>query len=118
MPPGLQRREQDAQRDEGGAEGSRALAAHYGFKRLLGMDIGGTTTDLSLVDGGAVRTDRRGRIEGVSTSLPLCAIGGITAERAPALVEAGADLIAAVEGVFGATDLEAAARAYARAFGA
>lgn len=54
----------------------------------------------------------------VRTSLPLCAIGGITAERAPALVEAGADLIAAVEGVFGATDLEAAARAYARAFGA
>ncbi|SEQ20537.1 N-methylhydantoinase A/oxoprolinase/acetone carboxylase, beta subunit [Solimonas aquatica] len=56
----------------GGAEGGKALAQHYGFKQLLGMDIGGTTTDLSLVSGGQVRTERRGRIEGVSTSLPLC----------------------------------------------
>ena len=56
----------------GGAEGAKALAAHYGFKRLLGMDIGGTTTDISLVEGGEVRTARRGRIEGVTTSLPLC----------------------------------------------
>ncbi|MGH8443758.1 MAG: hydantoinase/oxoprolinase family protein, partial [Solimonas sp.] len=50
----------------------KALAAHYGFKRLLGMDVGGTTTDISLVENGTVRTDRRGKIEGVSTSLPLC----------------------------------------------
>jgi len=56
----------------GGAEGSKALAAHYGFRRLLGMDIGGTTTDISLVENERVRTDRRGRIEGVATSLPLC----------------------------------------------
>jgi N-methylhydantoinase A/oxoprolinase/acetone carboxylase beta subunit len=60
----------------GGAEGSKALAQHYGFKRLLGMDIGGTTTDISLVEVsngvGTVQTDRRGRIEGVATSLPLC----------------------------------------------
>lgn len=52
----------------------------------------------------------------VETSLPLCAIGGITAAHAPALVAAGADLIAAVEGVFGAANVEAAARSYARAF--
>ncbi|HSW11772.1 MAG TPA: hydantoinase/oxoprolinase family protein [Solimonas sp.] len=56
----------------GGAEGSKALAQHYGFRRLLGMDIGGTTTDISLVENDSVRTDRRGRIEGVATSLPLC----------------------------------------------
>jgi N-methylhydantoinase A/oxoprolinase/acetone carboxylase beta subunit len=56
----------------GGAEGSRALAQHYGIKRLVGMDIGGTTTDYSLVEGGTVSTDRRGKIEGVETSLPLC----------------------------------------------
>ena len=56
----------------GGAEGAKALAVHYGFQRLLGMDIGGTTTDISLVDNGTVRTDRRGRIEGVAISLPLC----------------------------------------------
>lgn len=56
----------------GGAEGLKALAAHYGFQRLVGMDIGGTTTDICLVENGRVRTDRRGRIEGVATSLPLC----------------------------------------------
>lgn len=53
----------------------------------------------------------------IDTSLPICAIGGITAERAPALIEAGADLIAAVEGVFGAANITAAARAYAQLFG-
>lgn len=50
------------------------------------------------------------------TRLPLCAIGGITSGRAPVLIEAGADLIAAVEGVFGAPDIERAARHYAGAF--
>ena len=58
----------------GGAEGARALAAHYGFGRLLGMDIGGTTTDISLVEQGSVTTERRGHIEGVATSLPLCKV--------------------------------------------
>lgn len=52
----------------------------------------------------------------IDSSLPICAIGGITAERAPALIDAGADLIAAVEGVFGAVDISAAARAYAQHF--
>lgn len=52
----------------------------------------------------------------VQTSLPICAIGGITPERAGALIEAGAELIAAVEGVFGAVDIRAAAQAYARQF--
>lgn len=56
----------------GGAEGAKALAGHYGFKRLLGIDIGGTTSDISLVENNSVSTDRRGKIEGVTTSLPLC----------------------------------------------
>lgn len=49
-------------------------------------------------------------------SVPICAIGGITPDNAPALIEAGADLIAAVAGVFEAADIEAAARAYAAHF--
>lgn len=48
--------------------------------------------------------------------LPICAIGGITPERVPELVEAGADLVAAVDGVFGAGDVRAAAAAYAAHF--
>lgn len=46
--------------------------------------------------------------------MAVCAIGGITPENGGALLEAGADLLAAVEGVFGADDIEAAARAYTR----
>ncbi|MBX6420641.1 MAG: thiamine phosphate synthase [Nevskia sp.] len=52
-------------------------------------------------------------------SVPLCAIGGITPANAAPLIAAGADLIAAVEGVFGdprPCAVEAAARAYAKLF--
>ena len=59
----------------GGMEGSRALAGHYGFARLLTMDVGGTTTDIGLVETregrGKVRSHRRGRVEGVEVSFPL-----------------------------------------------
>lgn len=53
----------------------------------------------------------------IDCSLPLCAIGGIGPAHVAALVGAGADLIAAVEGVFGAADIRSAARAYAHGFG-
>jgi N-methylhydantoinase A/oxoprolinase/acetone carboxylase beta subunit len=56
----------------GGAEGLRALATHYGFDHVVGMDVGGTTTDISLVESGVVRVDRHGAIENVASSLPLC----------------------------------------------
>jgi N-methylhydantoinase A/oxoprolinase/acetone carboxylase beta subunit len=56
----------------GGAEGLRALAVHYNFDHLVGMDVGGTTTDISLVERGVVRIDRHGAIENVTSSLPLC----------------------------------------------
>ncbi|MCB1735936.1 MAG: thiamine phosphate synthase [Gammaproteobacteria bacterium] len=45
--------------------------------------------------------------------IPICAIGGIGVEHAPAIVSAGADMVAVISGVFGADDIEAAARAYA-----
>ncbi|MDB5969283.1 MAG: thiamine phosphate synthase [Hydrocarboniphaga sp.] len=48
--------------------------------------------------------------------LPICAIGGITPDNAAPLLAAGADMIAAVDGVFGAADIEAAARRYASLF--
>lgn len=49
-------------------------------------------------------------------SVPLCAIGGITPANAAPLIAAGAHYIAAVEGVFAARDITAAARAYAQLF--
>lgn len=54
--------------------------------------------------------------EAVSLGLPRVAIGGITPDNAPALIEAGADLLAVIAGVFEAADPLAAARAYRRAF--
>jgi N-methylhydantoinase A len=55
----------------GGMEGSRALAAHYGFKQLLSMDVGGTTTDIGFVAGGSVREQIHGKVQGVNVSFPL-----------------------------------------------
>ena len=45
--------------------------------------------------------------------LPLVAIGGITPDNAPPLVDAGADFLAVISGVFAQVDPEAAARRYA-----
>jgi len=47
---------------------------------------------------------------------PLVAIGGITPENGGALVRAGADLLAVVQGVFGQPDIRVAARAFTSLF--
>jgi thiamine-phosphate pyrophosphorylase len=48
--------------------------------------------------------------------VPVVAIGGITPENGQPLVAAGAHLLAAIHGVFGQADTEAASRRYARLF--
>lgn len=54
--------------------------------------------------------------EAAGLGVPVVAIGGITPENGRALVDAGADLLAVVHGVFGQTDVRSAAAAYARLF--
>jgi thiamine-phosphate pyrophosphorylase len=49
-------------------------------------------------------------------TIPLVAIGGITPDNGSQLLTAGADLLAAIDGVFGQADIEAAARRYADLF--
>lgn len=49
-------------------------------------------------------------------SCPLVAIGGITAENGRPLIEAGADMLAVIRGVFAAPDITAAARRIAQLF--
>jgi len=44
--------------------------------------------------------------------IPICAIGGITAENAAALVTAGADMLAVISDVFAAPDTETASRRF------
>ncbi|MEH1017307.1 hydantoinase/oxoprolinase family protein [Micromonospora sp. CPCC 206060] len=55
----------------GGLEGTAALARSYGLDHALMMDIGGTTTDVGVVRGGAVAANERGTIEGVRISYPM-----------------------------------------------
>jgi N-methylhydantoinase A/oxoprolinase/acetone carboxylase beta subunit len=88
----------------GGLEGTRALAARYGFRRVLMMDVGGTTTDLGVVTDGAVRVDRRGQIDAAPTSFELAAIashgvGGSSVIRvAQGRVTVGPDSVGAAPG--------------------
>ena len=49
-------------------------------------------------------------------SLPVAAIGGITADNGAALIEAGADLLAVVRDIFGRDDSRAAAERYRELF--
>jgi len=51
-----------------------------------------------------------------SLGRPLVAIGGITPDNAAPLVAAGADLIAAISAVFGASDVRSAASRFASLF--
>jgi thiamine-phosphate pyrophosphorylase len=49
-------------------------------------------------------------------SCPIVAIGGITVENAPSLIEAGADAVAVISALFDAPDIEASARQFASLF--
>jgi thiamine-phosphate pyrophosphorylase len=66
---------------------------------------------------GAVRADPALlRTAGARLRLPLVAIGGITPENGAILIQAGADALAVIEGVFAQPDIRAAAARYARLF--
>ena len=51
-------------------------------------------------------------------TLPIVVIGGMTPQNAAPLTARGADMVAAITGVYGADDPAAAARAYGALFGA
>jgi len=48
--------------------------------------------------------------------VPIVAIGGITPDNGASLIDAGADALAVIEGVFGQPDIRAAAERYAKLF--
>lgn len=52
----------------------------------------------------------------VQLQIPIVAIGGITPENGTALIKTGADMLAAIEGVFAQPDIRAAAQRYAQLF--
>lgn len=49
-------------------------------------------------------------------TIPIVAIGGITPDNAPLLLDAGADALAVISGVFAQSDIQTAARRYAALF--
>lgn len=63
----------------GGMEGAKAIARHYGRKRVVTMDIGGTTTDIGVVDSAGVRERRWGQLDSVAISFPLSDIQSLGA---------------------------------------
>lgn len=90
------------------AEAAQRHGADY---VAFGSMFPSTTKPDAIPAGIAVLVRARARIR-----LPIVAIGGITPHNAGALLEAGADMLAVVSGVFGSPDPADAARAYARLF--
>lgn len=88
----------------GGMEGAKALARHYGFAQLLSIDVGGTTTDVGVVEAGEVQQDHYGEVEGVPVSVPLCKIhsegvgGSSVIEVADGVIKVGPTSVGAAPG--------------------
>ncbi len=55
----------------GGLQGAVAYAELYKLPVVVGMDIGGTTTDVSVVRNGKIGLQMYGRVEGAQTSVAL-----------------------------------------------
>lgn len=90
------------------ARGARAAGADYAaFGRVYPSATKANTVRAPLSLLGQARRE---------TGLAVCAIGGITVERAPEVVAAGADWIAVIGDLFDARDIEARARRFAAAF--
>lgn len=58
----------------GGMEGMKTFSRLYGFSDVVAIDIGGTTTDIGQYVNGTVAEQRRGHVEGISVSFPLCEV--------------------------------------------
>ena len=55
----------------GGLEGAAAYASLYGVPVLVGMDVGGTTTDISVVENGTISVLAHGRVDTAAISFPI-----------------------------------------------
>ncbi|MBV7293018.1 hydantoinase/oxoprolinase family protein [Corynebacterium sp. TAE3-ERU16] len=58
----------------GGLEGTAALARSYKLDHVLMMDVGGTTTDVGVVDGCTIDTQRRGQVGEATISFPMSSV--------------------------------------------
>ena len=58
----------------GGAEGALAYSRYYQAKRVITIDVGGTTTDIGLIENDRIVDNRYGLVEGVRCADPLAEI--------------------------------------------
>ncbi len=86
----------------GGMEGAKAMAQHYRKNTLLTMDIGGTTTDIGVVDRGEVREQRWGALEDIQISFPLCEVESLGVGGSSVFKVAGGKIQVGPESVGGA----------------
>ncbi len=63
----------------GGVVGAAAVAGYSGVKNILGFDVGGTSTDIALVENGEVRLHADGEIAGYPVKVPQIGVHTIGA---------------------------------------
>ncbi|MCC6469930.1 MAG: hydantoinase/oxoprolinase family protein [Alphaproteobacteria bacterium] len=63
----------------GGVVGAAAVAGYSGVKSILGFDVGGTSTDIALVENGEVRLHADGEIAGYPVKVPQVGVHTIGA---------------------------------------
>ena len=92
----------------GRAREAKRLGADYvAFGSVFASSTKPAATRASLTLIGAARAE---------LAMPVAAIGGITLENAPLVIESGADLLAVISDLFDADDIEDRARAYCELF--
>lgn len=64
---------------QGGVVGAEVLLAHYGLPSAVSIDIGGTTTDIAVFNGGRARVREFGEIEGAPVPVALADVASIGA---------------------------------------
>ena len=88
----------------GGAHGSARMAGQYGLAHAVGMDIGGTSTDVCLVSDGRVAYQADPRVAGIGVHVPMVEVaavgggGGSIARRTASGYTVGPDSAGAVPG--------------------
>ncbi len=87
-----------------GLEATRALAEAYDADHLVMIDIGGTTTDVGVVEGRKIATDHHGKVAGIATSIELsdvysAGVGGCSVIAAKdGKIQVGPDSVGAAPG--------------------
>jgi len=63
----------------GGVVGARAMAQLGGVERVISFDMGGTSTDVALLDSGELATTNEGSVGGVPVAVPMLDIHSVGA---------------------------------------